>query len=112
MSRGGGPPANRNAGIMAARSRRACLLLFASFFSTITADSSPHHGILIHQRPPALLSVTHVRHRPRPALELLRGGEVGKSPTPPSAQQQQPSLVPLLTSTGLLMVSLSIVSLS
>ena len=42
---------------------------------------------------------------------MLRGGEVGKSRTSPS-EQQQPSLVPLLTSTLLLMVSLSVVSLS
>ena len=109
---------------MATRSRRACLLLFVSFFSTITADSSPHHGILIHQRPPAQLRITRptsalevlrggeVGKSRTSALEVLRGGEVGKSLTSPSAQQQQPSLVPLLTSTGLLMVSLSIVSLS
>lgn len=89
--------------------------------SAIAAEgtSSRHHHVL--QSISALPKVKHhVRHRQRPmtpTLNLLRGGgknEVAnKSRTSiPAQEASQPSLVPLLTSTLLLMISLSIVSLS
>ena len=112
------------------RSRRACLIILFSSASIISVEgkSSHYHGV--HPRASHIVTAiqrVHVRHRQRPTmteLNLLRGGSVGrssktevtsKSLTAASAsaeQASQPSLVPLLASTLLLMISLSIVSLS